>query len=182
MKKCRGCDAVVLGNRSVCPDCLRKVFDDRAIEQRKLAALSEPKKGPARKNPKVVEAPTEGQPDFIEDSPRYESEYEARWSEAPARRTGKTTAIALTALAEAITSRNMTVYVSDHYEGRSGQTALLSRIESIARAIGWPIEIQPERGSYRVQICSRFIPDERALLAQGFSRKEYKTIRRSRQK
>lgn len=132
------------------------------MQQRSLEVRNTKKVG--AKAPRLPkEPPVESSPHFIEDAPRFEREYEAQWVDNgrdPFRNTGRTTAIALNALSLAIAQRGRITYAEDHYPGRSGQTALLGRVESIAKAMGWPVDIQPERGSGRIQIVSRYVPQK----------------------
>lgn len=169
MKPCHGtyCSAVVSNHKRLCDACLSKAFQARA--KKAGEPIKKPGGRPKGSKNKVVKAKPpvstshrESDKDFVDDSPRYATSYEAQYvdnARDSARNTGRTTALALQALGVAIAQRGRITYAEDHYPGRAGQTALLSRIQSIADALGWPVEAQPEVGShYRVQLTSRYVP------------------------
>lgn len=185
MKACAGetCTALVPRTRRLCHECISANFQRRSVTTARQVERVKANKSAL---------PTESDPDFVEDAPRFEKEYEARWTEPsdPHRNTGRTTGIALQLLGEAVAAK-ITVTGNDHDLGRSGQTALITRVQSIADAIGWPVEVEPDRGGYGVRVTARYIPNGSSAISKAFEfhvekaaktkaalAKEYKTVRR----
>lgn len=158
MKPCQGtyCTAVVSNYSRLCDPCRADEFQKRSLSANRQQERVVNKKPPL---------PRESEPEFTEDSPRFDREYDAVFTEYRTP-TGKTTAIALEALAAAISAKPVSIYVADHYEGRPGQVALLNRIQSIADAIGWPIEVSPAPGGHQVRVTAKYMPAPKPLFLE----------------
>lgn len=172
-KTCATCPELIASRRKICPRCLEKAIQKRARPSEPVRKANEKfQKAIAKRNDIKEDAVIpESHPSFIDDSPRFEYSYEQQYMCQPSdamRSTGRTTAIALQALAEAISARGRhPVYAQDHFEGRAGQTTLMARIENLAKEIGWPsVQLTPQ-ADFTVKIEARYVPDK---LHTGFRR------------